>query len=406
MKIYIVSIFNIFLFVSAVADTMTLVVYDPTYYKIIEDLGTTIGHAGVLTGVSDMYYYYEPFTGNLTLTQQEWLADGFGGEIVADYDSIFHYTGVTFDNMARMLDYTISPTDIENLKKQFIERQLAINIPHAKIMNSAQYVLTQQNTNIMNLTLNHLFLKDLNANDEDQDASGLWGQTLYNYSKRDGNNEFSANAFGIVLGADDQITDSLIVGIGYNYNSTTISNNDINNNILFLYGKYQLNKLFINTIVGYNNGHYDYNDAKDKTNGYFGALYMGYNTDFYITPSIAIRYMHDKISTDNKCIDKYNTNLMTFVSGILYNYQKDRLSLNAHLDLTYDTIKSNQDIIINIPELNYTFVLTDDNSPMGLETGFNINLPIASANLTIGYDLGIRSKYISHTGTVRLRYEF
>ncbi|MBQ6736604.1 MAG: autotransporter outer membrane beta-barrel domain-containing protein [Alphaproteobacteria bacterium] len=402
------NIFSIFLFGTAFADTLTLVAYDPTYYKIIEDLGTTIGSAGLLTGVSDIYYYYEPFTWHLTLKQQEWLSDGYGGEVAADYESVFHYTGVTFDNMAKMFEE--DTIGVENLRKQvfelLIDPQLAINIPHAKIINSVKYVLTQQNTNIMNTTFNRIHPKGRNGGDGGHDSLGLWGQTLYNYSKRSGNNGFSGNTFGIVLGADGQITDSLIIGLGYNYNSTDISNTDINNNILFFYGKYQLINLFINTMLGYNQGYYEYDNAKDKSHGYFGVLSLGYNTDFDITPSIAVRYMSNKISTTSKYINKYDTNLMTFVSGILYNYSKDGLSLNAHIDLTYDIIKPEQNIIINIPELDYTFVVADNNAPMGLETGFNINLPIKFAKLMIGYDLGIRSRYISHTGMIRLRCEF
>lgn len=105
------------------------VVYDDTYYTIIEDLNTTVGHAGRLTGVSDIYAYHNGGTteqlafmveggittdlgggikvdlfaryanlgnvktsGSIILSQIEWLSDGLGGEVQADYDSVFHYT--------------------------------------------------------------------------------------------------------------------------------------------------------------------------------------------------------------------------------------------------------------------------------------------------------------------------
>lgn len=105
------------------------VVYDGSYYKIIEDLGTTINNAGVLTGVSDIYAYHNGGTteqmafmaeagittdmgegirvdffaryanlgkvktsGSIVLSQTEWLADGLGNEVQADYDSVYHYT--------------------------------------------------------------------------------------------------------------------------------------------------------------------------------------------------------------------------------------------------------------------------------------------------------------------------
>lgn len=408
-KIFFITCY-MFLFHPIFADTLTLVAYDPTYYKYIDDLSTTTGQPGLLTGISDIYYYYEPFTGNLTVSQTEWLSTGTGlndgsGEIPADYDSVFHFTDITFNNMHDTLQW-MTNIDIENLKNQFIEYQLAMNIPHAQIMNSIQSVLIQQGTNIINLAFNQLYSMGRNSGNGEHYSLGVWGHTLYNYYEHSGNNKFSSSTFGIVLGADNHITDSLIVGIGYNYNSTYVSNTDINNNIIFFYGKYQLTNLFINTMIGYNKGRYDYDTAKDYSHGYLAGLSLGYNTDFDITPSIAIRYMNNKISSPNKYINKRGTNLMTFVSGISYNYQKDKLSLTTHLNLTYDIIRPKQDIIINIPELNYAFIISENNTPIGLETGFNINLPIVFANMTIGYELGIRSRYTSHTGTIRLRYEF
>ena len=105
------------------------VVYDDTYYTIIEDLNTTVGVAGRLTGVSDIYAYHNGGTneqlafmveggittdlgggikmdlfaryanlgnvktsGSIILSQIEWLSDGLGNEVQADYDSVFHYT--------------------------------------------------------------------------------------------------------------------------------------------------------------------------------------------------------------------------------------------------------------------------------------------------------------------------
>ena len=105
------------------------VVYDNTYYTIIEDLSTTLNHAGLLTGISDIYAYHNGGTneqlafmaeagittdlgggikvdffaryanlgnvktsGSIVLSQIEWLSDGLGGEVQADYDSVFHYT--------------------------------------------------------------------------------------------------------------------------------------------------------------------------------------------------------------------------------------------------------------------------------------------------------------------------
>ena len=117
------------------------VVYDGSYYKIIEDLGTTINNAGVLTGVSDIYAYHNGGTteqlafmaeagvttdmgegikvdffaryanlgkvktsGSIVLSQTEWLADGLGNEVQADYDSVYHYTNWYESGRIGMID--------------------------------------------------------------------------------------------------------------------------------------------------------------------------------------------------------------------------------------------------------------------------------------------------------------
>ena len=117
------------------------VVYDSSYYKIIEDLGTTVNNAGVLTGVSDIYAYHNGGTteqmafmaeagittdmgegmridffaryanlgkvktaGSIVLSQTEWLSDGLGNEVQADYDSVYHYTNWYESGRIGMID--------------------------------------------------------------------------------------------------------------------------------------------------------------------------------------------------------------------------------------------------------------------------------------------------------------
>ncbi|MBO4480592.1 MAG: hypothetical protein J5742_03140 [Alphaproteobacteria bacterium] len=117
------------------------VVYDGTYYTIVEDLNDTIGNMGVLTGISDVYAYHNGGTneqlafmveggittdlgggikmdffarysnlgkvktsGSIVLSQTEWLSDGYGQEVQADYDSVFHYTNWYESGRLSMVD--------------------------------------------------------------------------------------------------------------------------------------------------------------------------------------------------------------------------------------------------------------------------------------------------------------
>jgi hypothetical protein len=117
------------------------VVFDKTYYTIVEDLSTTINDPGVLTGISDIYAYHNGGTneqlafmveggittdlgggikidffaryanlgkvktsGSIVLSQTEWLSDGYGSESQANYDSVFHYTNWYESGRLSMVD--------------------------------------------------------------------------------------------------------------------------------------------------------------------------------------------------------------------------------------------------------------------------------------------------------------
>ncbi len=122
------------------------VVYDDTYYKYIDDLSTTTGKPGLLTGISDIYGYHNGGTneqlafmveggittdlgggirmdffaryanlgrvktsGSIVVSQIEWLSTGTGlndgtGEAPADYDSVFHYTNWYESGRLSMID--------------------------------------------------------------------------------------------------------------------------------------------------------------------------------------------------------------------------------------------------------------------------------------------------------------
>ncbi|MDL2295929.1 hypothetical protein LJC18_03940 [Lachnospiraceae bacterium OttesenSCG-928-E19] len=105
------------------------VVYDPSFYAYVLEEDLKGLPADILTGVSDVYAYHNGGTsenlaymiegglttelsgglkldmfvrysglgkvknsGSIVMSQTEWLSDGFGGEVQAGYDSVFHYT--------------------------------------------------------------------------------------------------------------------------------------------------------------------------------------------------------------------------------------------------------------------------------------------------------------------------
>lgn len=102
MKNFLVALGLLIYAVPAFADNFMLTAYDSNFYSETLPAGAP---AGTLTGVSDIYYYYDPVNKTLGVTQTEWIADGAGGEYPAPYDSTYYYTNVTFDNMCNVVGY-------------------------------------------------------------------------------------------------------------------------------------------------------------------------------------------------------------------------------------------------------------------------------------------------------------
>lgn len=73
--------------------------YDNTFYPEVVD--PQIIPVGSITGVSDIYYYYNTVDNTMFVKQTEWLSTGGipPYQEPAPYESSFTYTGVTFDNM-------------------------------------------------------------------------------------------------------------------------------------------------------------------------------------------------------------------------------------------------------------------------------------------------------------------
>lgn len=92
---------------SAYAKDLTLTMYDDRIYKIYQDDQLPGLLPGTLSSISDTYYYYNPATKQLTVSQTNWYAVGNGSseEYPGEESVHMHYYDVTFDNMCQMLGY-------------------------------------------------------------------------------------------------------------------------------------------------------------------------------------------------------------------------------------------------------------------------------------------------------------
>lgn len=103
MKKLILLCFLVFCSMPVFADNWVLVAYDNNFYSNQAD--PSIIGAGKVTGISDIYYYYDQASKTLKAVQTEWLSTGGVPpyEEPSSYESTLYYHEVTFGNMCQIL---------------------------------------------------------------------------------------------------------------------------------------------------------------------------------------------------------------------------------------------------------------------------------------------------------------
>lgn len=319
-------------------------------------------------------------------------------------------------NIGEILDGLIFDDDIALVKNAFVSHLVSLpaNRQAVSAVLATRHMMRQQNTTITTLAFDR-FSKSVGRNGGDIFGKfSTWGQTTYGHAKQTGNNSFTGDTFGVVLGADTKISDSILFGFGYNYNTATVAtdlpNLDITGHTIFAYGQYRPKELFFNAMVGYNTGNYndDHTDTKGDLSGFISSIMMGYDTPNGLSPQIGARYSNISIKPNDHNIAKYDSDIFTFVSGLGYEYKPTdtQINLKSHIFMTYDLTQADSDIKLAIPALQYTYTTTDIMPRLGTEVGIKLEIPLGDCLLSAGYDLTWHSHYTNHTGSLRLRYEF
>lgn len=195
------------------ANGIILKAYDNTFYS---EKDPSIASAGDLTGISDIYYYYDPVNKTLVVKQTEWLSDGAGGEYMAPYDSTFHYTDVTFDNMCDVVGYC---NDVFQIKIAEMRTEY-----ETYLTNSAndKYEFEQRILDASkNYTDKRINLLDKKLSSGIASASAMSAVAVSNVSKGEVSvgggygyyNSQSAVAFGAAMGLTNNLSVNAAVGV-------------------------------------------------------------------------------------------------------------------------------------------------------------------------------------------------
>lgn len=408
MKKMIFSCIGVLFITTSYAVDLTLNYYDDTNYSVIDD--PAYASAGQLTMISDTYYYYRPFEKTLKIEEQHWLGDGRGGEY-EDPNSphTIYYYDVSFDWLkSYFADYDfLIDHPFYNLKNQF-DNWVVNNVSEIadlSIFNISKNVVKQHNIDVYNSVFGNAKL--------DEKKFSVWGTTLFNSMNKSGKYDYSANGLSVVLGADLQLSDTVLVGMGYSYSNTDvdISPYDIlfDNSGLFLYSKWKPSKFYLNAIVSYDFADYEYVDSgfnDGDIGGLFASVMAGYNTDSGISPEIGIRYTNLEINHNSEYLKKSETDFSSVVSGINYERALGDFMLGGRVAIEYDIVQPDNNIDVDVLGYKYNLTIEDNERPLGAEFGLWTSYNINGADLQLKYDARLRSDFVNHTGMLSIKYAF
>jgi outer membrane autotransporter protein len=221
------------------------------------------------------------------------------------------------------------------------------------------------------------------------------------------------------------------VGLGYAYGNTDIKDDsrkiDVDSNTLFVYGKYQPNQWYVNSMLAYSWS--DYEEKKSITGIDAGAKYdvdtisvqsiLGYETQYAgydITPEVGFRYIHseldnyrDKLGTQ---VASRDADVFTLVLGP--KIAKDYTFENGYIirpelraAITYDLFTDNNNYLVTLANGAAYQVDGEKMARFGYELGAKITA-FSNNNWDIlaGYTARLRDEYNDNTYMLEAKYHF
>ncbi|MBO7244325.1 MAG: autotransporter domain-containing protein [Alphaproteobacteria bacterium] len=259
-------------------------------------------------------------------------------------------------------------------------------------------------------------------------GAGIWAQGLYNHTKQDATTRsdgFSANSRGFAFGADKELSDSVMFGMGYAFMNTDADSlgRDIkvNSHNIFAYGKYQPSQWYICSILNYNISKYKERKApmgvllrsEYDVNSYGGQLMTGYEFKNGIRPYAGFRYLFVDAGSYFDGIQRVHSekeDVLTSLVGIKYTTSVKTNDImirpTARIAATYDLLSENSQSNISVMGgSNYQMDGTRLHR-FGIETVIGATATIDNVDITLEYNGAFRQDYRSQGGILRARYNF
>lgn len=248
-----------------------------------------------------------------------------------------------------------------------------------------------------------------------------WAEGIYNKTHFSWDSGFNAYSQGFAAGMDVKASDSMLLGAGYGYTKTKVRSEFYKSNIYsdtyFIYGKYQPEFWYAGGVISYGRGRYNQNERQNggryHVDTYYGQLKIGYDRDGYDTYSaICYTYVHpDNYMSGNDFVEQKNAQVLTGVIGarLSKNYEYSGVFFKPELRIAalYDFKSDNRPSVVTIPATVVTYRADGHRlKRFGGEFGAGLTAVMGPFDLSLNYDIEVRSKYTSQTGMVDLQYHF
>ena len=258
--------------------------------------------------------------------------------------------------------------------------------------------------------------------------TAMWMQALGGYAKQDNRFEaagFSSYTGGFAIGYDGNVNCDTVVGFGYaNTNTDGESHGrdmDVSAHNLFAYGKYQPSEWYLRGAFNYGAAKYD--EKSDVAGHNVSAKYdvhytgleaaVGYDMASGLTPEFGLRttYLMPDDYEDSVGQKVNNKDIFAVTAAALLKYRTSfelngqTVRPNVYAGLTYDLTDDGTDTAVNIGGVNYD-IIGKRLPRLGGEAGMALEISHDNMDFSVGYDLGYKEDYISHTGMIKFRYNF
>ncbi|MGN1080198.1 MAG: autotransporter outer membrane beta-barrel domain-containing protein [Alphaproteobacteria bacterium] len=241
-------------------------------------------------------------------------------------------------------------------------------------------------------------------------GAGVWGKALYTHARKSGEDGFSADAFGGVVGADSRPADGVTAGVALAYSRTNSDDADIDTYSAFVYGGYkQTDRLSYNAVLGYGLSRVDA-DKSSAFNAHFvnAQGYADYALGGGFTATGGMRWLftrQGKYNIGATTFKQKDADTLTGVLGGRYDRASGRFSAQARLAAIYDFVSDKGSV--KATNSGATLFMDGDRlRRFGTEAGVSVGYAARNWTFELGYDAQIRWNYNDQTVSLKADYRF